>query len=114
MSIFAHYSLALVASLAVFTGCATSTHTGAPVSSIRPVMARLTQEQAISMAEFTAERHGYLLTNYKEPDVSREVHYGWRSQFIYWHVTFESKFSFPDDNFTDEIDDQTHRISLMP
>jgi hypothetical protein len=113
MSRFAQSSRSLIAILVVFTGCMASTQTNAPTASIRPDMARLTQEQAIQKAQIIAIRNGYLLTNYKEPDVFREVHYGFRSEFIYWHIGFESKFSFPDDHFTVDIDDQTHKVDLV-
>ena len=101
----------LFAALVISSGCSTSTHTKAATPAIQPTVARLTQEQAISLATFTAERNGYLLSNYKAPDVFREVHYGWRTQFIYWHVTFESKFSLPD-GFNVMIDDQSHKVTL--
>lgn len=102
-------SLALVAA---FTGCATTAHNSQPVSDVRPDGARLTQSQAISLAKQAAEREGFHLTDYKEPDALFEIHRGWRSQFTDWSVGFDSKVPFPGDHFTVFVDDQTQTAKL--
>ncbi len=113
MRIFAHNCLALVTALAVFTGCAASTHTNLPTSTIRTRGALLTRSQAISIAKRAVEREGFRLTNYKEPDASFLIQYGFRSRRTYWSVGFESKILVPDVAFiTVFVDDQTQKAEL--
>jgi hypothetical protein len=112
MSRLAYIGLALIVSLPVITGCATSTHSSVPVSNIRPDGARLTEAQAIRIAKQEAESEGIHLTDYKEPDASFEIHYGFRSQFTDWRVGFESKIPFPGGHFTIFVDDQKQTAKL--
>jgi hypothetical protein len=110
MRVFTHQGLALVAALAILTGCTRPAHTDLPASDVRPDGAHLTPSQVISIAKHTAETKGIHLTNYKEP----EAHYEFTKKDKTWSVFFDGKVPMPGNHFLVWIDDQTQKAQLMP
>jgi hypothetical protein len=70
--------------------------------------AHLNESEVVALAKEAAERAGYRLENYEEPNVRFEL-----DKTDEWVVTFRSKIN-PLVHFFVTVDDQTGNTKLMP
>ena len=109
MRAFAHQGLALLAALAILTGCTGPAQQALLISDVRPAGAHLTQSQVIGIAKHTAESAGVHLADFQEP-VAR---YECIAKDKTWTVFFIGKAPIPGNHFSIWIDDRTQKEQLL-
>ena len=111
MRIFIRYCCALLAASSLLVGCARSTGTAQmPATHTKPVGARLTRAEVVRIAAQAAEKHGYRLADYKEP----QVHYEFTRKDKTWTVFYDGRVAMPGHHFGVWVGDQTRETQVRP
>ena len=104
MSALIRHCFTVLTVLLLAAGCSPqprTTQTVAPAA--RPDGARLSQSEVIRIATQAAERDGFRIADYKQP----EAHYEFTRKDKSWVVFFDGRVAMPGHHFGVYVDDQT-------
>ena len=110
MSIFCRHLVVALAILFLVVGCSHPTPPTATIPDTKPDGAHLTQAQAVRIATEAATKHGYRLTDYKNP----QAHYEFTRKDGTWSVFYDGRVPMPGNHFLVWVDDRTEEARVMP
>jgi hypothetical protein len=111
MRLFIRYGCALLAAGLLLVGCSRSAgRAQAPATHTKPPATRLTQGEVIRIASQAAEKHGYRLADYKEP----QVHYEFTRKDKTWTIFYDGRIAMPGHHFGVWVGDQTGETRVIP
>jgi hypothetical protein len=109
MSSFIRHCFAALTVLLLATGCSQPRTTQAVAPDTRRDGARLSQSEVIRIATQVAEREGFRIADYKQP----EAHYEFTRKDKSWIVFFDGRVAMPGHHFGVSIDDQTGETRIF-
>src|SRR5437773_10132051 len=110
MSIFIRHQIVALAISFLVAGCSHPTPPTGAVPDTKPDGARLSQAQAVRIAAEAATKHGYRLTDYKDP----QAHYQFTRKDMTWSVFYDGRVPMPGHHFLVWVDDRTGEARVMP
>jgi hypothetical protein len=91
----------------MLAGCS---HPAGSMASTTSDTTRLNQAEVVRIAVEAAAKHGYRLSDYKDP----QVHYEFTRKDKTWSVFYDGKVPLPGHHFLVWVDDQTGAARMMP